>query len=112
GCQLHDEAEGGDLIHSAAAGRFVLDCESEERRLLWDVRSGQSLALPRIGPDSSWAGVGTRYVEGYGGEHRTLYALSSGKVSRRGEAGVIDLDQPGAGAKTVCRRLRRAVVRE
>ncbi len=111
GCVLHDEAEGEGLLPSAAAARFLLDC-ADERQLLWDARTGVTVALPRLPNEMSWARVGTRYVEGYGNEHRALFDIATGAVSIHSESGAVDLDTPGAGAGTVCTGLRRAVVRE
>src|SRR6266566_5968517 len=53
GCELHDEAEDGEPIESAAAGRFLLRCREGATQALLDVHSGRSIALPKKKDGSS-----------------------------------------------------------
>jgi hypothetical protein len=52
GCKLYDEAQDGEPIISAAAGRFLLTCEEGDAQALLDVRSGETVLLPE--ENSSW----------------------------------------------------------
>ncbi len=61
GCRLHNEAEDGEPVISAAAGRFLLACNENTTQGLLDVRTATSILLPRV---ANWYRVGTRYVMG------------------------------------------------
>jgi hypothetical protein len=104
GCQLHDEAEDGEPIESAAAGRFLLRCQEGEAQALLDVHGGKSVALPkkRRGP-SDWYRVGTRYVMGVD----VLYNIATGAKTRLHR--VAELDRPGASTAGMCPAVRRLV---
>jgi hypothetical protein len=47
GCRLHNEAESGEPVISAAAGRFLLTCEEGDAQALLDVQIGVSVFLPK-----------------------------------------------------------------
>ena len=63
GCRLHDEAESGEPVISAAAGRFLLECEEGDAQALLDVRTGKTILMPKkTNGTSDWNQVGSRYV--------------------------------------------------
>jgi hypothetical protein len=105
GCKLHDEAEDGEPIISAAAGRFLLTCGEGAAQALLNVQSGKSVLLPKKSNGTSdWYRVGTRYVMGV----NVLYDIATG-VSRPLKR-VADLDAPGASTSAICPAVRRLVV--
>jgi hypothetical protein len=105
GCKLHDEAEDGEPIISAAAGRFLLTCGEGGAQALLDVQTGRSVLLPKKSNGSSdWYRVGTRYVMGV----NVLYDIATG-VSRPLKR-VADLDAAGASTNAICPAVRRLVV--
>lgn len=101
GCRLHDEAEDGEPVISAAAGRFLLACNEGATQGLLDVRTGTSIPLPRI---SDWYRVGTRYVMGV----NEIYDIATGVSVRL--AWTADLDAPRASTNGVCPAVRRLLI--
>lgn len=105
GCRLHNEAESGEPIISAAAGRFLLECGEGAAQTLLDVRTGRSVLLPKkTNGTSDWYRVGTRYVMGV----NVLYDIATG--ASRPLKRVADLDAPGASTNGICPAVRRLVV--
>jgi hypothetical protein len=105
GCRLHDDAEDGEPIASAAAGRFLLTCREGDTQALIDVRSGASVPLPRKADGrSDWYRVGTRYVMGV----NVLYDIATG--ASRPLRRVADLDRRGASTNGICPAVRRLVI--
>lgn len=105
GCKLHDEAEDGEPVISAAAGRFLLTCGEGATQALLDVQTGRSVLLPKKSNGiSDWYRVGTRYVMGVD----VLYDIATG-LSRPLKR-VADLDAPGASTNVICPAVRRLVV--
>jgi hypothetical protein len=105
GCTLHDEAEDGEPVISAAAGRFLLDCDEGAAQALLDVRTGKSVLLPKkTNGTSDWYRVGTRYVMGV----NVLYDIATGTSTRLNRTA--DLDAPGASTNGICPAVRRLVV--
>ena len=104
GCALHNEAEDGEPVISAAAGRFLLDgCGKEFTQALLDVRTGKTVLLPE--KNSSWYRVGTRYVMGV----NVLYDIATGVSTRLKRPA--DLDARGASMKAICPAVRHLVSR-
>jgi hypothetical protein len=105
GCKLHDEAEDGEPVISAAAGRFLLTCGGGGAQALLDVQTGKSVLLPKKSNGiSDWYRVGTRYVMGV----NVLYDIATG-LSRPLKR-VADLDAPGASTNAICPAVRGLVV--
>lgn len=105
GCRLHDEAEEGEPVISAAAGRFLLSCDEGMTQALLDVRTGKSVLLPKkTNGTSDWYRVGTRYVMGV----NVLYDIATGASTRLTRPA--DLDAPGASTNDICPAVRRLVV--
>lgn len=105
GCTLHDEAEDGEPVISAAAGRFLLECDEGAAQALLDVRTGKSVLLPKkTNGTSDWYRVGTRYVMGV----NVLYDIATGASTRLDRTA--DLDTPGASTNGICPAVRRLVV--
>jgi hypothetical protein len=105
GCRLHDQAESGEPVISAAAGRFLLECEEGDAQALLDVRTGKSVLLPKkTNGTSDWYRVGTRYVMGV----NVLYDIATGASTRLDRTA--DLDAPGASTDAICPAVRRLVV--
>jgi hypothetical protein len=105
GCRLHDEAEDGEPVISAAAGRFLLSCDEGTAQALLDVRTGKSVLLPKkTNGTSDWYRVGTRYVMGVD----VLYNIATGASTRLDRTA--DLDAPGASTNGICPAVRRLVV--
>ncbi len=106
GCKLHDEAEDGEPVIGAAAGRFLLECDEGAAQALLDVRTGKSVLLPKKanGP-SDWYRVGTRYVMGV----NVLYDIATGASTRLNRPA--DLDARGASLKALCPAVRHLVSR-
>jgi hypothetical protein len=106
GCELGDEGEAGEP--TAAAGRFLLQCNPSETATVLDVRSGRTVALPA---GTTWFALGARYARGNNAsEHQVVENLASGAVRRVGDEEVVNLDRPGApGERAICARLRDAV---
>jgi hypothetical protein len=104
GCRLHDGAEDGEPVASAADGRFLLECEEGDGQALLDVRTGRSVPLPKKrNGTSDWYRVGTRYVMGV----NVLYDIATG--ASRPLKNVADLDRPGASTNGICPAVRRLV---
>jgi hypothetical protein len=105
GCRLHNEAESGEPIISAAAGRFLLECEEGAAQALLDVRTGKSVLLPKkTNGTSDWYRVGARYVMGV----NVLYDIATATSTRLDRTA--DLDAPGASTNGICPAVRRLVV--
>jgi hypothetical protein len=105
GCMLHGEAEDGEPVISAAAGRFLLECDEGAAQTLLDVRTGKSVLLPKkTNGTSDWYRVGTRYVMGV----NVLYDIATGASTRLDRT--VDLDAPGASTNGICPAVRRLVV--
>jgi hypothetical protein len=100
-CTLHDEAEEGEPVISAAAGRFLLKCDEGAAQALLDVQTGKSVLLPRI---SDWYRVGSRYVMGV----NEIYDIATGASARLTRPA--DLDAPGASTDVVCPAVRRLLI--
>jgi hypothetical protein len=101
GCTLHDEAEEGEPVISAAAGRFLLKCDEGTAQALLDVQTGKSVLLPRI---SDWYRLGSRYVMGV----NEIYDIATGASARLTRPA--DLDTPGASTDVVCPAVRRLLI--
>jgi hypothetical protein len=106
GCELGGGGEGG--MPTAAARRFLLQCSASETAIVFDVRSGRTLALPA---GTVWFALGARYARGNNAsEHQVVEDLASGAIRRVGDEEVVNLDRPGApGERAICARLRGAV---
>jgi hypothetical protein len=105
GCTLHDESEDGEPVISAAAGRFLLECEEGDAQALLDVRTGKTVPLPKkTDGTSDWYRVGTRYVMGV----NVLYDIATGASTRLDRTA--DLDAPGASTNGICPAVRSLVV--
>jgi hypothetical protein len=105
GCKLHDEAEDGEPVISAAAGRFLLECDEGAAQALLDVRTGKSVLLPKkTNGTSDWYRVGTRYVMGV----NVIYDIATATSTRLDRTA--DLDAPGASTNAICPAVRRLVV--
>jgi hypothetical protein len=105
GCTLHDEAEDGEPVISAAAGRFLLECDEGAAQALLDVRTGKSVLLPKkTNGTSDWYRVGTRYVMGV----NVLYDIATGTSTRLDRTA--DLDTPGASTNGICPAVRRLLI--
>jgi hypothetical protein len=104
GCRLHDEAEDGEPIASAAAGRFLLACGDGATQALLDVHTDRTIQLPKKSNGTSdWYRVGARYVMGV----NILYDIATGAKFRLNT--VADLDRPGASTRGICAAVRRLV---
>jgi hypothetical protein len=105
GCRLHNEAEDGEPVISAAAGRFLLTCEEGDAQALLDVQTEKSVLLPKkTNGTSDWYRVGTRYVMGV----NVLYDIATATSTRLNRTA--DLDAPGASTNAICPAVRRLVV--
>jgi hypothetical protein len=106
GCKLHNEAEDGEPIIGAAAGRFLLECDERAAQALLDVRTGMSVMLPKkTNGTSDWYRVGTRYVMGV----NVLYDIATGASTRLDRPA--DLDARGASMSAICPAVRHLVLR-
>jgi hypothetical protein len=101
GCRLHNEAEDGEPIISAAAGRFLLACNENATQGLLDVRTATNILLPTI---TNWYRVGTRYVMGV----NEIYDIATGVSTRLTTPA--DLDAQGASINGVCRAVRHLLI--
>jgi hypothetical protein len=105
GCLLHDDAEDGEPIASAAAGRFLLECGGGVAQALLDVQTGASVPLPKkANGTSDWYRVGTRYVIGV----NVLYDIATGASTPLHKTA--DLDAPDASTNVVCPAVRRLLI--
>jgi hypothetical protein len=105
GCRLRNEAESGEPVISAAAGRFLLTCEEGDAQALLDVQTEKSVLLPKkTNGTSDWYRVGTRYVMGV----NVLYDIATATSTRLNRTA--DLDAPGASTNAICPAVRRLVV--
>jgi hypothetical protein len=106
GCKLHNEAEDGEPIIGAAAGRFLLECDEGAAQALLDVRTGKNVMLPKkTNGTSGWYRVGTRYVMGV----NVLYDIATGASTRLDRP--TDLDARGASMSAICPAVRHLVLR-
>lgn len=105
GCRLHNEAESGEPVISAAAARFLLECEEGDAQALLDVRTGKTVLLPKkTNGTSDWYRVGARYVMGV----NVIYDIATGTSMRLDKTA--DLDAPRASTSGICPAVRRLVV--
>jgi hypothetical protein len=113
GCRLRNEDEIGWPERSAAAGRFLLNCEPERQALL-DVWTGKTIRLPRP-RGTVWFVVGTRYIQGQWevcsrkANCQALYEIATGALHFWPEHRPTNLDAGGASVTAFCPAVRSLV---